>query len=132
MSAISDINILLQSLSPTLSDTDYVFCSMSGDSGDWIQLDPLATCKEPEGLSLVIPRETAKLAGIQYDGVFRLITLNVHSSLEAVGLTAAVAGELASRGISANVVAAYYHDHILVPTHQAEAAVSALKGLSTP
>ncbi|MEZ5489980.1 MAG: ACT domain-containing protein [Gammaproteobacteria bacterium] len=131
MSAISDIDILLRSLSPTLSVTDYVFCSVPGDSGDWLRFDPLATCKEPEGLSLVISKEAAERAGIQYDGVFRLISLGVHSSLEAVGLTAAVASKLASGGISANVIAACYHDHVLVPAHQADAALIALKQLST-
>jgi hypothetical protein len=55
-----------------------------------------------------------------------MITLNVHSSLEAIGLTAAVAGRLALHGISANVVAAYYHDHIFVPTADAERAVVVL------
>jgi len=60
----------------------------------------------------------------------RQITLTVHSSLEAVGLTAAFATELTRHGISANVVAGYYHDHIFVGAGDAERAVAALQGLS--
>ena len=61
----------------------------------------------------------------------RCITLTVHSSLEAVGLTAAIATELAGLGISANVVAAYYHDHVFVPCAQAEQAVAGLAALGS-
>ena len=81
-------------------------------------------------MSLVITREVAEEADIVFDCTFRLISLRVHSSLEAVGLTAAIAGKLASKGISANVIAAFHHDHILVPTRQAEDALAALKEIS--
>ena len=60
----------------------------------------------------------------------RQITLKVHSSLEAIGLTAAMSRALMEAGISANVVAAYYHDHIFVPAADAERAVEALRQLS--
>ena len=96
----------------------------------WRNLRPLATFHEEEGLSLVITREVAEEADIVFDCTFRLISLRVHSSLEAVGLTAAIAGKLASKGISANVIAAFHHDHILVPTRQAEDALAALKEIS--
>lgn len=56
----------------------------------------------------------------------RTITLNVHSSLEAVGLLAAMTSELAWRGIAANAVSAWYHDHLLVPAAGAEKAMAAL------
>ena len=61
--------------------------------------------------------------------MFRCITLDVHSSLEAVGLTAACAQALAAGGISANVVAGYSHDHILVPAPRAQDALAALDAL---
>ncbi|WP_036823971.1 ACT domain-containing protein, partial [Photobacterium sanctipauli] len=64
--------------------------------------------------------------------VFKGITLTVHSSLEAVGLTAAVATRLAEYSISANVVAAYYHDHVFVPVNRAEEALQALATMNTP
>ena len=61
--------------------------------------------------------------------VFRLISLHVHSSLDAVGLTAAFSTALGNAGISANVVAAYYHDHIFVPTDKADKALNVLQGM---
>ncbi len=125
MSGIIELDTLLKSLSPDLSNTEYVFCSLPPHP-NLKQLQPLATFCEKEGVSLVIPRETAERAAIAFDGTFKLISLRVHSSLEAVGLTATVAAALAERGISANVIAAYYHDHILVPAERALDALDAL------
>ena len=125
MSGIVELDTLLKSLSPDLSGTEYVFCSVPPHP-NLEQLQPLATFCEKEGVSLVISRETAERAAIAFDGTFRLISLRVHSSLEAVGLTATVAAALAKRGISANIIAAYYHDHILVPAERALDALDAL------
>ena len=61
------------------------------------------------------------------DVLFKLITLTVHSSLKSVGLTAAVTSKLAEYEISANVVAAYYHDHIFVPYEKAKKAMEVLR-----
>lgn len=73
----------------------------------------------------------AEKSELSFEGSYSQITLTVHSSLEAVGFTAAVASKLASKCIRANVIAAYYHDHIFVQTSKAEAAVSALEEFST-
>lgn len=96
----------------------------------YLHLEPIATFKELEGLTLVLTKDKADNAGLNYEGVFRQITLTVHSSLDAVGLTAAVSTKLAAKGISANIIAAYYHDHIFVSSEQAEQALLALKELS--
>jgi hypothetical protein len=80
-------------------------------------------------LTLVVRKETALAAGADFDGVFRMITLQVHSSLEAIGLTAAVAGVLAERGISANVIAGFHHDHVFVPATMADDAIAALSAM---
>ena len=69
---------------------------------------------------------TADSFDLPYDGIFRCITLGVHSSLEAVGLTAAVAGKLAAHGIAANVIAAYFHDHVFVQANLADRAIGLL------
>lgn len=79
---------------------------------------------------MVLTKENADKAGLKYESIFKCITLNVHSSLEAVGLTAEVSRRLAQRGVSANIMAAYYHDHILVPAEKAADALSALRDLS--
>ena len=82
------------------------------------------------GADLLVAKENADKAGFNYESIFKGITLKVHSSLEAVGLTAAVSNKLAEKGISANVIAAYYHDHIFVQAENADAALSALNEFS--
>lgn len=126
MSAITDLNELLHSMRPELIGGEFVFCSVQGVIGDYLRLDPISIFREAEGLTLLLPKNKALNAGLPFESVFRQITLTVHSSLDAVGLTAAVATKLAEKDISANVVAAYYHDHIFVQTEKAEAALSAL------
>ncbi|MBE4592973.1 transporter [Vibrio navarrensis] len=130
MSAITDLDLLLKSMSPKLLDGEYVFCCVDGPLADYLHLEPIATFREQEGLTLVVPRDKAELGGLTFDGVFCLITLTVHSSLQAVGLTAAFASKLAEHGISANVVAGYYHDHLFVPQEKAHAAIQALESLA--
>lgn len=129
MSGIVALSELLQQMAPVLDDTDYVFCSMSGDYTDYAELQPLATFAESEGLTLIVRAAVAQKSGITFEGCYRRITLTVHSSLDAVGLTAAVATQLASDGISANVVAAYYHDHIFVQSDKAAQAMESLQSL---
>ena len=127
----TDLSQVLVSLAPQLMERDFVFCSIQDATyGDFAELSPIACFRESEGLTLVLAKENADKAGFTYESQFKGITLNVHFSLEAVGLTAAVAGQLAVRGISANVIAAYYHDHIFVPAGQADAALAALHALS--
>ncbi|MBG0755520.1 ACT domain-containing protein [Vibrio cidicii] len=130
MSAITDLDLLLKSMSPKLLDGEYVFCCVDGPLADYLHLEPMATFREQEGLTLVVPRAKAELCGLRFDDIFRLITLTVHSSLQAVGLTAAFASQLAKHGISANVIAGYYHDHIFVPQEKAHAALQALESLA--
>ncbi len=130
MSGIVELDELLKSMSPAIQDGEYVFCTLADDEPAYGHLNPLATFREAEGLTLVISAEAATQANLKFEGTFKQITLTVHSSLEAVGLTAAVATKLASCGISANVIAAYYHDHIFVQTEKAEQALSALKEFS--
>ena len=107
MSGITDINELLSSMQPALLDELFVFCTVKGQLAEYVNLAPIATFVESEGLTLVLTKDKADKADLQYEGVFRQITLTVHSSLEAVGLTAAIATKLTSKGISANVIAAY-------------------------
>ncbi|MFT6926727.1 MAG: hypothetical protein ACJAZP_002347 [Psychromonas sp.] len=118
---------LLASMKPVLLDEEYVFCTIDGAKyGDYAETLPLASYLESEGLTLLLSKDNADKANFQYEGVFKGITLTVHSSLEAVGLTAAVSNKLAEKGISANVIAAYYHDHIFVQAEKAEMAIAAL------
>ena len=119
---------LISRLDPVLSASSYVFVTVANASyGDMPELNPVASFAETEGLTLVVPKELADRSEIPYDAVFRQITLSVQSELTSVGLTAAVSSELARFGISANVVAAYHHDHIFVPEDRAIEAVEVLR-----
>ncbi|PMO67048.1 transporter [Vibrio breoganii] len=130
MSGIKELDQLLKSMKPHLVDGEFVFCTVEGKLSDYVELDPVGTFIEPEGLTLVLERSVAEQHQLSFDGAFRMITLTVHSSLEAVGLTAAVSTKLAEKGISANVIAAYYHDHIFVQAAKAELALQALNEFS--
>jgi hypothetical protein len=126
-----DLTKLIASMHPVLNDQEYIFAIMDKDSLVSIdELEPLGTFYEIEGLTVIALKTKADALGIYYQSVFQCITLNVHSSLEAVGLTAAVSCALANDGISANVVAAYYHDHIFVPTAKAKQALLCLQNLA--
>ena len=85
---------------------------------------------ESEGPTLVVPVDDARRAGPPVDLELAWLTLTVWSSLEAVGLTAAFSRQLTAHGISANVVAGYFHDHIFVPVELAEQALTAIHELT--
>lgn len=131
MTGEKNLEILLRSMSPVLTEGVYVFCTVKNSKyGDYAETRPIASFVEAEGLTLVLLKEAADGAGLSYEGVFRCITHGVHSSLEAVGLTAAVAGKLAAHGIAANLIAAYYHDHVFVQSELAERAIGILSEYS--
>jgi len=131
MAGETNLSKLLSSMKPELMAEEYVFCSVEGQYGDFQPLSPLASFQEAEGLTLVISKETAVANNLAFDSVFKGITLTIHSSLDAVGLTAAISTKLAEKGISANVIAAYYHDHIFVQSEKAELAMQALGEFNT-
>lgn len=127
----TNLQQLLHSLTPELLKGEYVFCSIkNGRYGDYADACPIASFNEPEGLTLVLPKNAAGQAGLTWQDEYRCITLGVHSSLQAVGLTAAVAGALAENGISANVIAACFHDHVFVPSELASRALGILLALN--
>ena len=129
MSGETNLARLLQSMTPQLNPGQYVFCCVPAEY-DCSGLQPIASLRESEGLSLVLPREVADAYNLSYDYVAAWITLEVHSSLAAVGLTASFSTALAQAGISCNVVAGVHHDHLFVPCERAEKALSTLCALS--
>jgi hypothetical protein len=126
--AISNLAALLSSMDPVLHPGTFAYCVVPHNT-DTSALSPMATITEVEGLTLVLPEEQAVKAG--FSVLFRAawITLAVHSDLQAIGLTAAFSGALAQAGISCNVVAGAFHDHIFVPVEQAQQALGALRAL---
>lgn len=131
MAGTVELDELLKTMSPEIQKGEYVFCAVDGNCSDYSHLSPLASFVESEGLTLIVSVEAAEKAKLAYESRFKQITLTVHSSLNAVGLTAAVATKLALYGISANVVAGYYHDHLFVQTEKADDALLALKEFGT-
>jgi hypothetical protein len=129
MGVIQDLRQLLAGMEPELCDGEFVFCAFpEGRLADLPKLDPVGMFREAEGLTLILTRQAAEREGLPGPPM-RMITLTVLSSLEAVGLTAAVSTRLAQEGIAANVVAAFHHDHIFVPSADAERALAALMAL---
>lgn len=123
----TNLSVLLKSMKPILHDKEYIFCSVSHQNTS--HLDPICVFREDEGITLVLTRECADANHILYSSVFRMITLSVHSSLDAVGFLAAITSRLADHGISVNPISAYYHDHLFIPAsrvHEVEALLQAL------
>jgi hypothetical protein len=115
-------------MEPSLREGVWVFGILP--AGVPLEADGIvASIREPEGMSVVMEEGAALGAGVR--PVFRAawITLTVHSDLEAVGLTAAVSVALGAAGISCNVVAGTYHDHLFVPAQKAADAMAALHKL---
>ena len=104
MNAERDLTRLLAGMRPELAPGRYVFTTVAGPAAP-PGVAPVVTVAEREGLTLVVRQEEADAAGLAYDYVAGWITLRIHSALDAVGLTAAVAGALADAGMSCNVVA---------------------------
>ena len=110
-----DLSLLLQSLDPQLHPGRYSF----------------AATDEPVLLNdqFALVRETEGLTSIRQDpsGDWARISLGVHSSLDAIGLTAVLSSRLADAGISANIVAGLFHDHLFVPWDRRHDAVAHLR-----
>jgi hypothetical protein len=116
---LTDLRLLLAEMRPVLHDEPYAFELLDPDAP--LPANVFALIWEPEGMTLVAPFP---------DGEWARISLTVHSSLSAVGLSAAIARALADRGLPANIVAGFHHDHILVPWDRRQEAVDTLIALS--
>lgn len=129
MTGEKDIDKLLKTMKPKHNPGDFVFCSINNlEIAN--SIDPVLLFKEDEGYTVIVPKEIADNLKLDYSFVAAWITLTVHSSLEAVGLTSAFSKALSDAGISCNVVAAYYHDHIFVNKSDAEKAMNILNEFS--
>ena len=129
MNGETDLKKLLRNMQPKRNAGEYVYCTVESKA-QAMELDPLCMFVEDESVTVILPKDKADSLRLPYPAIFAWITLTVHSSLEAVGLTSAVAHALTEARISCNVVAAYYHDHIFVPVNDAKKAMQVLLILS--
>jgi hypothetical protein len=125
-----DLNTLLRTMRPALAEGEYVFCSLAPSAAGPVEARALAVFREAEGVTVVLPREEARQLGLADEPAWALLTLAVHSALEAVGFLAAVTRALAEAGISANAVSAFHHDHLYVPWTDRNRALAVLETLS--
>ena len=124
-----DLSILLRSLSAKLDDGVYVFVTVS-EGVLPASVKPRMMFEEAEGTTLILLQEEAEAAQLDYEFPCRMITLNVHSSLEAVGFIARVATELAKHNMGVNPVSGFYHDHLFVPDGRESEAMEVLAKLA--
>jgi hypothetical protein len=129
MSGEMNLKILIQEMTPKLNEGEYVFLSVE-DVNKIERSDTVFEFEEEEGTTVVMERNKADEYKLPYDFIASWITLQINSSLDAVGLTAAFSNKLASHDISCNVVAGFYHDHIFVNKDDAKKAIAALSILS--
>ncbi|MBJ2126986.1 ACT domain-containing protein [Flavobacterium sp. IB48] len=125
MEGETNLSTILENLNPLLNNGKYVFTKV--DSLDLIPFSKiLFLFKEQEGITVVLEKYFAEELNLNFSYVASWITLEVHSSLAAVGLTAAFSQALGKANISCNVVAAYLHDHIFVDENDAQKAMDVL------
>jgi uncharacterized protein len=129
MSGETNLAELLKGMRPKLNEGEYIFSTLK-DVSRIDRNDTLCEFREKEGITIVIEKGKADGLNLSYDFIASWITLTIHSSLDAVGLTALFSTALAKNQISCNVIAGYYHDHIFVDRNDADLAMKILTKLS--
>lgn len=127
MAGEDDLTTLFATMEPKLHPGTYAFLTVAQIP----DVTPLMMFQEEEGTTLILPWNKAEEAGLKPEFPCCWITLNVHSSLEAVGFLAPIATPLAAQGMSVNPVAGYYHDHLFLPAQLADAAMAELRAISS-
>ena len=117
-------------MTPELLDGIYVFATLAPEVSSRRTLTPVMVFREREGTTLIVTEEAASATGLAASFRCRMVTLNIHSSLEAVGFLAAITTRLAAAGMGVNPVSAFYHDHLFVPAERAEEAMELLHQLA--
>lgn len=124
-----NLDVLIQSMEPVLHNDTYVFATVD-KAFNVDALQPLLVFREQEGIALILTQQSALNAEIPHDFPCRMITLNIHSSLDAVGFLARITTRLAALQMGVNPVSAFYHDHLFVPVDRAGDALAELKRMT--
>ncbi len=130
LEAISDLNVLIKNMKPKIALAEYVFCVVSEAKFRLMNIKPICTFREREGVTAIIDKASADSNGIHYTGTWKLISISIYSDLHSIGFLAAITAKLAEAGISVNIVSAYHHDHLFVPLEKAQACMQLLKKMS--
>lgn len=131
MSGETNLKTLLGSMRPELQPETYVFVTLPLDQSLPEGVPPLMVFGEKEGWTCIVSEEAAGRTGLSGTFPCRMITLSIHSSLEAVGFLAAILPRLAAAGMGVNPVSGFYHDHLFVPADRADDAMRILEELAT-
>lgn len=129
MSGETNLDVLLATMTAKLHDGIYVFATLP----DRITPDGLTArmvFQEDEGNTLILLQEEADRFGLVHEFPCRMITLNIHSALEAVGFIARVATALANEGMGVNPVAGFFHDHLFIPEGREQDALRVIADLA--
>lgn len=129
MNPETNLATLIKGMRPQLNEGEYVFCSLPREKIP-PSIQSICFFQEAEGVTLIVSKQEALRHNLSYSFVAAWITLNIYSSLEAVGFTAAISQALAKAGISCNAIAAYYHDHLFVPIEDAPRAMEILQAMT--
>lgn len=129
MDGETNLDKLLKTMKPRHNTGDFVFCSVNNTA--LINFTEIIFLfKEAEGITVILPKQSADNLKLPYSFTAAWITLTVHSALQAIGFTAAFSKALSDNGISCNVVSAFYHDHIFVDKKDISKAMKVLNKFS--
>ncbi|TFG97193.1 ACT domain-containing protein [Candidatus Thorarchaeota archaeon] len=130
MPGYRELSFLLKNMEPAHVPGSYIFATVSEETLGTLGSAPMLVFREEEAITVIVTREIAEAHSIPFESAWGLITLTVHSDLEAVGLLAKITSVLAEAGIGTNAVSAFYHDHLFVPEHRVSDTLSLLRNLS--
>jgi hypothetical protein len=129
MNGESNLESLLRNMKPMVVQGEYVFCSIQESQLEDLE-NLLMVFRESEGPTVIVTKVVAEKNELDFSSSWGLVSLSIHSDLEAVGFLAAITSHLAEVGISVNAVSAFYHDHLFVPYERVDEAMSRLLDLS--
>lgn len=129
MSGETDLDTLISTMSAKLHDTVFVFATLPTE-GLPEELQTQMLFQEAEGITAIMAKTDAEHFGLVGEFPCRMITLEVHSALEAVGFLARITTALAKEGMGVNPVSGFFHDHLFVPEDRAQDAMDALAALA--
>lgn len=128
---IDDLGTLLRSMSPRLDERRFVFATVGEGATSELFEEAIMLFREREGLTAIVEAEVADRHGLTTVFPCRMITLEVHSALGAVGFLAAILPRLAEAVMAVNPVSAFHHDHLFVPEERAHDAVRVLREIAS-